>query len=209
MATISDKVDPRVVRTRKLIIDAFRSLIAETPFDDITVQDITTRATVNRATFYAHFEDKYALLDAIIQTSFAQTLAQRVAVMPTTPEAYLERVFLAIAEHLVSVTTQCRRSYQTFETLVEAQVKGQVRDHVLAWLKAQPRTRATAAPRLEVAATLLSWALYGAALEWKKRGQAQTPEAFGREALPVVAAMIRAVGDTGPHVSDQGYNEAK
>jgi AcrR family transcriptional regulator len=198
MATISDKVDPRVVRTRKLIIDAFLSLIAETPFDDITVQDIAAQATVNRATFYAHFEDKYALLDAIIQTGFAQTLARWIAMPTTTPDAYLEHVFLAITEHLVSLTTQCRRSYQTFETLVEAQVKGQVRDHVLACLKAQPRTRATAGPRLEVAATLLSWALYGAALEWKKRGQAQPPEAFGREALPLIAAMVRAVGDERP-----------
>ena len=198
MVLIEEKVDPRVVRTRKLLIEAFLSLMAEKPFDEITVQDITTRATVNRATFYAHFLDKYALVDSIIQTGFAGTLARWVGEPTDTPEAYLERIFLAIAEHLVSLTTQCRRSYLTFETLVEAQIKGQVREHVRTWLQGQARTRDMAAQRLEVAATLLSWSLYGAAMEWKTRGQTQSAEAFGRDALPLIAAMVHAVRDERP-----------
>ena len=193
MDVTEEKIDPRVLRTRKLLVEAFLSLMAEKPFDEITVQDITTQATVNRATFYAHFLDKYALVDSIIQTGFAGTLVRWVAEPTTTPEAYLERVFLAITEHLVSVNTQCRRSYQTFEALVEAQIKGQVREQVHSWLEGQARMHDASVGRLDVAATLLAWSLYGAAMEWKTRGRAQSPEAFGRDAVPLIAAIVDAV----------------
>jgi len=42
----------------------------ERRFRDITVQEIADRATVNRATFYAHFEDKFDLLDSAIREPF-------------------------------------------------------------------------------------------------------------------------------------------
>ena len=59
----SEKVDPRVKRTRQSLEQAFVDLLHEKGFQAITVQDITQRAGLNRATFYAHFPDKYALLD--------------------------------------------------------------------------------------------------------------------------------------------------
>src|SRR5207245_2778046 len=63
MVTQAKGVDPRVKRTRKLLQQAFIELFQEKGFAAISIQDITERATVNRATFYAHFPDKYALLD--------------------------------------------------------------------------------------------------------------------------------------------------
>jgi AcrR family transcriptional regulator len=44
-------------------LEAFGQLGTEKSFEVITVQDLTERATVNRATFYAHFEDKYILAE--------------------------------------------------------------------------------------------------------------------------------------------------
>ena len=58
--TTTERVDPRVKRTRKLLQQAFLELFQEKGFASISIQDITERATVNRATFYAHFPDKYA-----------------------------------------------------------------------------------------------------------------------------------------------------
>ena len=54
------KLDPRVKRTRGLLLKSFGDLLAEKSFDAITVQDIAERSTINRATFYAHYVDKYA-----------------------------------------------------------------------------------------------------------------------------------------------------
>ena len=63
---LEEKLDPRVKRTRNLILQAFGSLLAEKGFESISVQDVTDKAEINRATFYAHFTDKYALLNYFI-----------------------------------------------------------------------------------------------------------------------------------------------
>ncbi len=57
-------IDLRVLRTRKLITDSFHELLTDKNFQSISVPDITNRATVNQATFYAHFEDRYTLVDS-------------------------------------------------------------------------------------------------------------------------------------------------
>jgi len=55
-------IDLRVVRTTEAIRNALVELIEEKGFDSITVKDITTRARINRGTFYAHYQDKYDLM---------------------------------------------------------------------------------------------------------------------------------------------------
>jgi len=65
-----EKEDPRVKRTRNLILTAFDELLPEKGFRSLTVQDITDKAEINRATFYAHFNDKYDLLDKSIQQTY-------------------------------------------------------------------------------------------------------------------------------------------
>ena len=57
-----NEADPRVKRTRKLLEDALVALLAEQSFHTI-MQDIAKRATVNRVTFCAHFDDEYVLMD--------------------------------------------------------------------------------------------------------------------------------------------------
>jgi AcrR family transcriptional regulator len=56
--------DRRVRRTRKLLHDAFISLVLEKGYEKTTIQDILDRADVGRSTFYAHYRDKEALLTA-------------------------------------------------------------------------------------------------------------------------------------------------
>ena len=55
-------LDPRVIRTRKLLKESILSLIPEKSFSAITIKEITNRATLNRVTFYLHYNDKLDLL---------------------------------------------------------------------------------------------------------------------------------------------------
>lgn len=58
--------DLRVRRTRKLIREAFISLLRTKRFEKISIQEISDKAMINRATFYAHYADKQDLYDSLI-----------------------------------------------------------------------------------------------------------------------------------------------
>jgi AcrR family transcriptional regulator len=66
-AAKAEKLDRRVVRTRQMLRDALVALILEKDYDTISVQDITDRADLGRATFYLHYKDKEALLFSLVQ----------------------------------------------------------------------------------------------------------------------------------------------
>ncbi|MGG1482851.1 TetR/AcrR family transcriptional regulator [Peribacillus castrilensis] len=55
-------MDLRVIRTKNSIRNALVELIEEKGFETITVKDITTKAKINRGTFYAHYQDKFDLM---------------------------------------------------------------------------------------------------------------------------------------------------
>jgi AcrR family transcriptional regulator len=61
---VPDVLDPRVEKSRTLISTAFVSLLGRRTYVRIRVSDITKKAGVGRATFYAHFASKDALLRA-------------------------------------------------------------------------------------------------------------------------------------------------
>lgn len=52
---VQKKVDRRVIRTRKAIMDAFDKLACEGHIDKITVSSIAREAKIDRKTFYLHF----------------------------------------------------------------------------------------------------------------------------------------------------------
>jgi AcrR family transcriptional regulator len=55
-------VDPRVTRTRRLLLDALANLIILEGYEAITVREIVRKAEINRSTFYLHFLDKQDIL---------------------------------------------------------------------------------------------------------------------------------------------------
>lgn len=59
--------DLRVVRTREAIRNALMDLVEEKGFEAVTVKDITTKANINRGTFYAHYQDKFDLINKWIE----------------------------------------------------------------------------------------------------------------------------------------------
>src|SRR5512145_630594 len=54
--------DRRIRKTRNQLRDALIGLILERGWDNVSVQDVCTRADVGRSTFYVHFADKEELL---------------------------------------------------------------------------------------------------------------------------------------------------
>lgn len=63
--------DLRVQRTRKAIDDAFWELMKKKDFEEITINDISELACINRVTFYHHYVDKYQWLETMIEKFFS------------------------------------------------------------------------------------------------------------------------------------------
>ncbi|MCC6705701.1 MAG: TetR/AcrR family transcriptional regulator [Thermomicrobiales bacterium] len=59
-------VDRRIERTRAQLRNAVMELIEQGDRAEITVQEVTRRARVNRATFYQHYRDKDELIERTI-----------------------------------------------------------------------------------------------------------------------------------------------
>lgn len=56
------KNDRRVIRTKNALREAFIEIVKEKNYENVTVEDITSRANVGRTTFYLHYQDKEDLL---------------------------------------------------------------------------------------------------------------------------------------------------
>lgn len=63
----NDTADKRVTKTRRSLVYAMLALLERRGFQHITVNDICEEALVGRSTFYAHYEDKYALMRACLE----------------------------------------------------------------------------------------------------------------------------------------------
>src|SRR6201985_2166236 len=95
--------DPRMRRTRQLLQGALMQLLGSKAFDDISVQDITDAATVNRATFYDHYTDKFALLEALIAGGFHRMLEERSVCYDGTCRSAAGASVLAAGDYLTTV----------------------------------------------------------------------------------------------------------
>ena len=60
------KTDLRVIKTKRLLYKSLSKLLREKSFEQIKISDICNEALINRSTFYAHFNDKYELLNSFI-----------------------------------------------------------------------------------------------------------------------------------------------
>jgi len=72
------RVQRRVARTKAAIEDAFVQLVLERGYDKVTVEDITDRADLARATFYAHYPNKQAVQFSVF-TRLTEDLVRRIA----------------------------------------------------------------------------------------------------------------------------------
>lgn len=79
--------DLRVVRTKRAIETALVSLMATTPLDEVTVQQICASALVNKGTFYRHYRDKYDVAECVARREleeFEKTVVGRIEIVAGT-----------------------------------------------------------------------------------------------------------------------------
>ncbi|KGR75491.1 TetR/AcrR family transcriptional regulator [Ureibacillus manganicus] len=179
------KTDPRIIRTRKLIMDTFIDLSGKKEFKDITVKDITTEAMINRATFYYHFEDIYDLLDKVLSEVLLVNLKSEVYEKEEINEQSLTSIFKAITNFQMSLSNRCHRGYEdTIARIIRDQLE------VLLYKMLLKQHQVKEDESLKVAAVMLSWGIYGASVEWRRNSQDATPEEYIKSAIPYILKGI-------------------
>lgn len=74
----TERKDARILRTRQRIDAAFVQLLHRRSYGDIRVSDITRKASVGRATFYAHYSAK----DDLLRSQFERVVAPMLVASP-------------------------------------------------------------------------------------------------------------------------------
>jgi AcrR family transcriptional regulator len=173
---IGEALDPRVRRTRQLLQQALHKLLEKKEFDQISVQDIADAATVNRATFYDHYNDKFGLLECMVGSRFNELLAERRVEFDATCAAALKAMVLAVCDYLSSLGQ--------LSPHMEWAIIAVLRRILLEGLKLHPPANGIAP---EMVAATASWAIYGAAREW-----AHTPDRCASEDVAESVVLLVA-----------------
>ena len=104
LETEAKKPDPRTIRTKQMLREALVANILEKGYDATSIQDITERAGLRRATFYLHYKDKDELMFSLIRDMLEELLQKIEAQKPHGFNAAAQGredllVFLHVQQH--------------------------------------------------------------------------------------------------------------
>src|SRR5277367_1555370 len=101
--TLAEIIDLRILRSRRMLMEALGRLLTQKEFADISIQEIADEATLNRATFYLHYSDKNALLQAMTAARFRDLIARR-GLSFTDCDGALRAIALGVCDYLAETT---------------------------------------------------------------------------------------------------------
>lgn len=167
-------LDPRFLRTRRLIMDAFLQLAMEKDFKEITIKDITSRATVNRATFYYHFFDKHDLLEKVLAEDVLSGVLSSVDTSEELTVELLHIIFNSLLQFHKSLANQCTRSYKAFTPKIEMIIKEELARLMRDLLKTKHTDWSF--EKLELHSIKWSWTIYGLSTKYITLGEQPNEE---------------------------------
>ena len=178
LGSTAENIDPRVLRSRQMLMESLLRLLLRKEFDDISIQEIADEASLNRATFYLHYTDKNALLQAMTAARFRDLVARR-GLSFTNCDGALRAIALGVCDYL-SETAGCpsQLAKMPLEGSIIPAVEAIFREGA-AYHESRPGTD------VELLATAAAWAIFGAASRWY-----QTPNRIPAEEM---AARIEAL----------------
>jgi AcrR family transcriptional regulator len=162
-------------------MESFIELSEEKEFKDITIKDITSKAMINRATFYYHFHDIYDLLERALSEVLLINLDYNTYGERELNDEDLMSIFKAIADFQESLSHRCHRGYEdTIARIIREQL------HLIFFKMLEKKQPNEDEKTLNLSATMLSWGIYGASVEWRRNNSEMAPEEFIASAIPFI-----------------------
>src|ERR1700722_15362952 len=178
----AENTDPRVLRSRQMLMESLLRLLGRKEFDDISIQEIADEATLNRATFYLHSPDKIALLQAMTAPRFRDLIARR-GLSFSNCDGALRAIVLGVCDYLAE-TTGCPS--QLTKMPLEGSIIPVVEGMFLECASHHPVQPGVDPALLGTAA---AWAIFGAARRWL-----QTPDRIPAEEMAAkIEAMVKPI----------------
>jgi AcrR family transcriptional regulator len=185
--------DRRIIRTRLALQQAFMNAIRDKGFTSTTVQDIAEYANVNRGTFYHHFATKYALADEVIRSQFHQQLSYT---LPVTLKWDRQTLYSLI--HAVLACLESKYQHRPYlldplagiAPLFEQAVPEELAKLILMLLKESTIESPSGLKSADAHARVVSWAIFGSALQWSKEPRLLSSEEMTNTILLVITTGI-------------------
>jgi len=199
--------DPRIRRTRQALQAALRELMHTRSIEEISVQDITDLADVNRATFYDHYTDKFGLLDAMVAGGFHKLLAERNIMFNGSCPSAASAIILATCDYLVTTHSggECNRN-SAFEPLMEAGIVTAIQRVILRGAQGKPVPEGLSP---EMVATTCAWAIYGAVKQWFYTPEHVPSSEIVKPILDLVLPILLSIGNTTPEQYAEAHMTAQ
>jgi AcrR family transcriptional regulator len=178
----AEVTDPRILRSRQLLMEALLRLLNRKEFDDISIQEIADEATLNRATFYLHYPDKNALLQAMTAAHFRDLIARR-GLSFTNCDGALRAIAMGVCDYLAE-TVGCPTQLAAMP--LERSIIPVVEDMFMEGAEKHTTPPGTDSKLLAAAA---AWAIFGAARRWY-----QTPDRIPAEEMAgKIEALVKPI----------------
>ena len=165
------RVDRRINRTRRSLIQAMIELSLERGYEAVTIRDLTERADIGYATFFRHYADKDALLEDVLEGTLTELMD---LIIPVSSEP--EKAFTLLFEqarnnqNLYRILLSRRGSDSFLRRVHEVGRKGVLQTH-----KSNPK--ADVPP--EIAAHHMVNATLGIMEWWLEQGMPYSPKRMG------------------------------
>lgn len=180
------KQDPRLIRTRLSIIDAFIKLSHKKEFSQISVKDLSQTAQINRATFYNHFLDKYDLLEKVVSEKLSLNLGCSSHPRPLSLKETIKEVFLALIRFQENLNTvvSAKEENQTIESIVHIELTSLFFKRIAS---ERPDSELETTKRL---ASLLTHSVTGMSKDYHSQFSGTPPEDYVESLLPYLVCGI-------------------
>ena len=186
--------DRRATRTKRLLGEAFTQLIEERGLDGFNVTDLTQRADINRATFYAHYRDMASLLATLEEEIIASLLALKPKIQQVSLTELLSFSTQGIPPQVtIDIFDQLRARGPLLKALLSPQgdpvFQASLRDHLCAHLVRSVLHRKytqSVTPLTEYYIAYYAWALLGLIQHWLDRGMQESSRHMARIMLSIM-----------------------
>ena len=191
-------MDARVIKTKARLISTFRVMLSELRFEDITVNELCSRAQIRRATFYKHFEDKYDFLKFFVGSlryEFDKTIWKK-----KKPDAtinyyvvYLKSLvkFLVDNEAIVKLILESE-IMPTVVELIKEQNYQDTRDRIQKSVEEGMCLCAS----VDTVAMMMTGAVSHAVVRWFKSGMPIPADKFIEDVASVISAILTNQAET-------------